>query len=247
MPFATWTKAWGVFTAPHTMSAGASSSVLIEMVLMGVSMRVLLVFDNSHSATGVEPRKRPRQARSRALYARILDEAARIFDAFGYHATTTNDIADAAGVSVGSLYQYFPNKDAVLVALAERHLDEVRPLLEELSRALRSELPDARALSRAIVDAGMAWNATDRLHQLLWRAPRSKALVERLGEIDDQMITDLEWHLVRFGHDPEVARLRAQLVVTTIEAVVHSEPVQGDRTRQAAELVDLCAAYIEAR
>jgi hypothetical protein len=93
----------------------------------------------------------------------------------------------------------------------------------------------------------MAWNATDRLHQLLWSAPRSKALVERLGEIDDQMITDLEWHLVRFGHDPEVARLRAQLVVTTIEAVVHSQPVQGDRVRQAAELVDLCAGYIELR
>ena len=210
-------------------------------------MRILLVFDNSHSSVGVEPRKQPRQARSRALYARILDEAARIFDARGYHATTTNDIAVAAGVSVGSLYQYFPNKDALLVALAQRHLEEVRPLLSELSRRLRSELPDANRLSHAIVDAATMWNATDRLHQLLWRAPRSKALVERLGEIDDEMITDLEWHLLRFGHDPGVARLRAQLVITTIEAVVHSQPVQGDRERQAAELVALCAAYIEVR
>lgn len=210
-------------------------------------MRILLVFDNSHSTSSVEPRKRPRQARSRALYNRVLDEAARIFDERGYHATTTNDVAEAAGVSVGSLYQYFPNKDALLVALAERHLDEVRPLLTALSDRLRSQLPDVEELCREIVRAGVAWNETDRLHELLWRAPRSPALVERLAEIDDEMTRELEWHLVRLGHDPDVAALRAQLVVTAIEAIVHSQPVQGDRRRQAEELVALCASYLRAQ
>ena len=50
--------------------------------------------------------------------------ATRIFDERGYRATTTNHIAAAAGVSIGSLYQYFPNKDALLAALAERHVNQ---------------------------------------------------------------------------------------------------------------------------
>ena len=207
-------------------------------------MRVLLVFDNSHSTASVEPRKRPVQQRSRALYARILDEAARIFDERGYHATTTNEVADAAEVSIGSLYQYFPNKDALLVALAERHLDEVRPLVAALSERLRAEEPDVEQLSRELVDAAMLWNDTDRLHELLWHAPRSPSLVERLAELDGIMIDELRWHLERLGHPRDMSRLRAQLVVTTLEAVAHSQPVEHDRARQADELVSLCAAYL---
>ena len=210
-------------------------------------MRILLVFDNSHSTTSVEPRKRPVQARSRAMYARILDEAARIFDELGYHATTTNAVADAAEVSVGSLYQYFPNKDALLVALAERHLDEVRPLVVAMADHLRAQAPDVEQLSRELVDAAMRWNDTDRLHELLWRAPRSPALVERLGELDAVMIDELRWHLERLGHPHELAGLRAQLVVTTLEAVAHSQPIEHDRTQQAVELTRLCATYLAAR
>jgi hypothetical protein len=61
------------------------------------------------------------------------------------------------------------------------------------------------------------------------------------------MIDELQWHLERLGHPGELAGLRAQLVVTTLEAVVHTQPVQHDRTRQADELTRLCAAYLAAR
>lgn len=210
-------------------------------------MRILLVFDNSHSMVGIEPRKRPVQERSRALCARILDEAARIFDRLGYHATTTNAVAAAAEVSVGSLYQYFPNKDALLVALADRHLDEVRPLVVALSLQMRAEQPDVERLSRELVDAAMQWNATDRLHELLWRAPRSQPIVERLAALDQLMIDELQWHLERLGHPRDAARLRAQLVVTTVEAAVHTQPIEHDRERQADELTRLCAAYLALR
>jgi AcrR family transcriptional regulator len=210
-------------------------------------MRVLLVFDNSHSTSGVEPRKLPVQERSRALYARLLDEAARIFDDLGYHATTTNAVAAAAGVSIGSLYQYFPNKDALLVALADRHLDDVRPLVGALSLRMRTEEPDAEELSRELVAAAMQWNDSDRLHELLWRAPRSQAIVERLADLDRLMIDELQWHLERLGHPRDAVRLRAQLVVTTLEAVVHTQPIEHDRERQADELARLCAAYIALR
>lgn len=67
------------------------------------------------------PRKNPQQARSQQTVEWILAGATRVFRAEGF-AATTNRIAEAAGVSIGTLYEYFPNKEALLVALAERHV-----------------------------------------------------------------------------------------------------------------------------
>ncbi|NMM91281.1 TetR family transcriptional regulator, partial [Rhodococcus sp. SRB_17] len=61
------------------------------------------------------PRKTPAQERSRATVDRIVEAATRVLDREGI-ATTTNRIADEAGVSVGSLYQYFPDKHAIIHA-----------------------------------------------------------------------------------------------------------------------------------
>lgn len=72
----------------------------------------------------LEPRKLPKQARSGATVEAILEAAAQIFERRGYAAGTTNRIAERAGVSIGSLYQYFPNEDAILVALVHQHLAE---------------------------------------------------------------------------------------------------------------------------
>ena len=70
--------------------------------------------------TLLRPRKQPRQARSRELVERVLAASARVFADDGYAAATTNKIAEQAGVSVGSLYQFFPHKAALLQALRER-------------------------------------------------------------------------------------------------------------------------------
>jgi AcrR family transcriptional regulator len=71
--------------------------------------------------TMFDPRKHPRQARSRALVEAILDAAARILAQHGREALTTNVVAMKAGVSIGSLYQYFPNRESVIAAVAGRH------------------------------------------------------------------------------------------------------------------------------
>ena len=80
----------------------------------------------------LKPRKTPVQRRSAETVAVILEAAARILELHGFEAFNTNAIAERAGVSIGSLYQYFPNKDALLAGLIER---EVAPLL-----AVRDEL-----------------------------------------------------------------------------------------------------------
>src|SRR5213082_1988183 len=76
------------------------------------------------------PRKRPRQDRSKATVDAILTATARILMADGYDRASTNRIALAAGVSVGSLYQYFPSKEALVAALVENHLGRMREALD---------------------------------------------------------------------------------------------------------------------
>lgn len=66
------------------------------------------------------PRKMPRQRRSAATVAAILESAAHILEAGGFDGYTTNAVAARAGVSIGSVYQYFPNRDSVTRALIER-------------------------------------------------------------------------------------------------------------------------------
>ena len=92
----------------------------------------------SQGSQGVhqELRKRPRQERARATFEAVLDAAAEAITEHGYAAMTTNAVARRAGVSIGSLYQYFPNKAAILVCLLERHIREMQPVIAEGLEAL---------------------------------------------------------------------------------------------------------------
>jgi AcrR family transcriptional regulator len=79
-------------------------------------------------------RTAPRQVRSERRINLILDTAASLFDEIGYDATTTKHVADRAGIAVGSIYHWFPDKTALANALAERYLNE---LLEVYRRDLQ--------------------------------------------------------------------------------------------------------------
>lgn len=97
-------------------------------------------------------RKKPQQARSQARVDRILDVAERLFTTEGYNATTTNAIAAQAEVPIGSLYQFFPDKNAIIGALAERYNDQMYQLFTALHDAEAAQLPLQAYVDR-IVDA----------------------------------------------------------------------------------------------
>ena len=109
-------------------------------------------------APHLQPRKSPSQSRSQKTVDYILEAAAHILEAQGFEGYTTNAIAERAGVSIGSLYQYFPGRDAVTVALIEQ---VTAGLIADVEAALT--LPDARAALRATILAAVR-------HQL--RRPR---------------------------------------------------------------------------
>jgi AcrR family transcriptional regulator len=98
------------------------------------------------SDQGLSPRKTPAQSRAAATVHAILEGAATILERQGFDGYTTNEIAARAGVSIGSLYQYFPNKDAVTIALIER---EMVGMVDEVVAAL-ALTPPRRALQETI-------------------------------------------------------------------------------------------------
>ncbi len=91
------------------------------------------------------PRKKPRQRRSQQTVAAILEATARILVEEGSKGLNTNRVAELAGVSIGSLYQYFPNKEAMVLALAEEHLAKQIKILGGLSEELH-KLPLSEAI-----------------------------------------------------------------------------------------------------
>jgi AcrR family transcriptional regulator len=102
----------------------------------------------------VSPRKAPQQDRSRALVEWIVEGATRILAADGLTGLTTNRVAEVAGISVGSLYQYFPNKDAIVVAIIERAQRETVAAVEAVAAQVQgAPLADSVA---ALVDLAIA-------------------------------------------------------------------------------------------
>jgi len=161
------------------------------------------------------PRKQPRQARSRATVDAILEGTARVLVREGYDRASTNRIAEAAGVNIASLYQYFPSKEALVAALIDRHLGEIQGVLaRNLAVLVDAPLPLAvRSLVRGQL---LVEKVNPRLHRvLIEQVPRVERLdpvrrVRRL--IVEQLAAYLEAHR---------AELRVQDVRFAAFAAVH--------------------------
>jgi AcrR family transcriptional regulator len=194
---------------------------------------------------------------------RILDAAARVFSRHGYSAGTTNRIATEAGLSIGSLYQYFPKTVAILVELVRRHVDEGFQAVTAQLVAVdgdgdgdgdggNAEIPDrTRRLLAAAVDAAITNHVDDpALHQVLFEeSPRPPELLAELHAVEDRAIALAAEILAADPHvrvaDPTMA---ARVVVTTIESLVHRAVATRDRQVDIPtfrhELITLLERYL---
>ena len=103
----------------------------------------------------LELRKQPSQTRSKAMVDTILDATARVLVERGYAKTNTNVVAELAGISVGSLYRYYPNKNALINALQERHVGKMLAIFLDVTAKMTPEGSLARDL-QALIDALVA-------------------------------------------------------------------------------------------
>lgn len=84
-------------------------------------------------------RKSPRQKRSKLLVDSILEATTRVLESIGFVSVTTNKVAEKAGVSIGSLYQYFPNKDSIFASLVDRQMEDRTERIQKLLRSTSNE------------------------------------------------------------------------------------------------------------
>lgn len=166
-------------------------------------------------------RKQPSQARSRAMVETIVQATTRVLLKDGYEACSTNRVAEAAGVSIGSVYQYFPDKEALVMAVMERY----QAGLHEGLVARLAELGDAD-LESAVRGMVSAFLEVPRLQPRLYRVlleqvPRIGAL-KRLHELHAQYVplveAWLEAHRAEVGvTSPSVA---AWVLIAAVEGVL---------------------------
>jgi AcrR family transcriptional regulator len=210
-----------------------------------------LAFSRRQDVTdsSLAPRKIPRQERSRHTVDRILASAAVVFHEAGYASATTNDIAVEAGMSIGSLYQYFPNKDAILVALTRRHIDSATAGLVNLVSALSPEGGIGETL-RTVVDFLVEQHALDDLHLLVMhQAPRTHEISVALDGARMRLVGMTAHFLASQLSDDRERLLVARMVVATIDAGAHDVILREPRgaARQAAidMTVDTAVSIIE--
>lgn len=195
------------------------------------------------SSRGKSPRRKPKQARAHDTVEVLLDAAARVLRQRGYAGATTNRIAEDAGVSVGSVYEYFANKDAVFDALIRRELAALVTAFRE--QDLGHDLPLEAALL-GLIQAGMnAMRQGPELFRALEAVPGATfrrqlangrriviALVKQLLELhrDELRVTDLD--------------LAAFIVVSAVQGVGANATSRDFDARLARELSSLVTSYL---
>lgn len=195
-------------------------------------------------------RKRPRQARARRRVDALIDATAEEIAARGLAETTTNHIAERAGVSIGSLYQYFENKDDLVAALLRRLSGEMAAALDA---TLATHLDDdVRAVVRHLLESALA-AMDDRSGLYLeltrnWHLLRTLTVVEAL---EAHMVDACRRYVLHHHERLAVGNLTAVLFVvinSTLFTVMRylSMPEPGfDRRELVATLSDMIAGYAD--
>jgi len=197
------------------------------------------------------PRKQPKQRRASVTVEAILTATARILVRDGFERATTNRIADEAGVSVGSLYQYFPNKEALVAVLMERHVREMYAVLErEIARL--SSLPLRRAV-RELVDLMVQAHAVEpKLHRVFAEQVPRVGQLKRIVEVERRFEMLTRDVLERLGDRvrPRNLAMAAFVVIQAVEALTHAavlyHPDKLGSDEFTDEVVELVGRYLAA-
>jgi AcrR family transcriptional regulator len=184
----------------------------------------------------------------------ILQAAAQVFAEQGYARATTNKIAERAGVSVGSLYQYFPNKDCLLARLLAHHHAEVHSVVDTtLNRLADPAVPLEKVLRRFLDDLV----AIHESNPALTKALSANVLRESpaAGDIQGRNLFEAAQHVsellasrpdVRTGDHKAMAAVLSHTAAHLSRWLVHDAPAGMDRNVLLAETVQLLLRYLKA-
>jgi AcrR family transcriptional regulator len=195
-------------------------------------------------------RKQPVQQRSRDMVAILMDAAARVIVERGFDNLTTNHVAAAAGVSIGSLYQYFPDKDALVEALLQRHAAELLAVVDARLRELIEA--DARAITQGILEAVFDVVEGDPCRRELMRHWDRLRMRSSFRALEQHMTEACRLYLLRHHDRYRIDNLPAALFVAinslhyTVAHYFSLERPVLQRAEVIGALSDMLAAYIGA-
>jgi AcrR family transcriptional regulator len=188
-----------------------------------------------------KPRKNASQDRSRATVDALVEATARILVKEGYEKASTNRIAEAAGVSVGSLYQYFPSKEALVVAVIDRHNRDTMRLVRAVLNEVAGQ-PVQRVIPKMVAVAIQAHRINPKLHRVLTEQ------IPRTGQLDNVEAFNREYFSLFRNYlescsdilRPKDLGLATYVCVSSMEAVAHNAVLRNEKLsdEQAEALVN---------
>lgn len=186
--------------------------------------------------------RKPVQSRAFETRAAIVRAAGQVLARRGYAGATTNHVAARAGVSIGTLYEYFRDKDQLVLAAVTEHLAEGESLIAARAGALASDALERplRDSVAALVEGMVAFHASNpRLHRVLTsEVPHSRAVIARAEALEEKLIAlisaVLSAHPEARVSDPQLA---ARVCVQTVEALTHRWLVDKSGTPVDSELL----------
>jgi len=196
-----------------------------------------------------EAQRAPQQDRGHRRVEQILDAAESVFAEVGVDAATTNQIAERAGASMGSLYHFFPGKDAIVLAVARRFAERIRD-----RNASAMSMDDVQAplplLFERIISTHERFVAESpafaAVHEILHRRYGGYSVKDQLDEaLIDQVRRFLEVRLPRMGHEQRLAATRLSVLAVGQGCESARELAPRERTLLLRELRDMLVRYFE--
>ena len=189
-------------------------------------------------------RKQPRQARSRATVEAIIEAGAHVLSELGWAGFTTNKVAEAAGASIGSLYQYFPDKLSLLEAIRRRHFDHVLTVISNAAADGKPLKKFAQELVRGMI---AAHSIHPTLHQvLLDEAPGDRGSRAAHASFQAQYLEYYAAAVAQYRRRRKDTETVARVLSSAVEGVIHNAARRNmlDAPELQKQLVELICAYL---
>ncbi|MGB8699645.1 MAG: TetR/AcrR family transcriptional regulator [Thermosynechococcaceae cyanobacterium] len=179
----------------------------------------------------------------------ILEATAHILTAEGYEAANTNRIAELAGVSIGSLYQYFPNKEALITSLATSHAHEMLEMVESKLKDL-SDAPIADVLSALVKACIEAHAKNPKLHKILNEQISHLGLIHQVENVEREIAGLLRSYLEKWRSHIKIRDLDLTVFILghTVESLTHAVVIEHpellSRKQFEQEITHLLLSYL---
>ena len=195
-------------------------------------------------------RKQPRQARAQATVNAVLEATVQVLEREGLDAATTTRIAEVAGVSIGTLYQYFSHRDAIFNALQDREFDRAVALIEGILSSGNLERSPRETVGAVVKGLAATYAACPGLHRMLAIEGLRVAKAERVYAFDLRVISIIRHFLsatrapLRRKNVDAAAFVAYQSVRATMLASLLERPPGLGQEELIAEVADLVLRYL---